>query len=93
MLPSRRTAQVDGFKMRWTQVGDLRSPGEVAAARQMDPIPRFARYLRHHGLLDDARDAELTERADAEVADAVDFASRAPLPPVERAFQDVYASR
>jgi len=29
-------------------------------------------------------------KADAEVADAVDFASHAEAPPVERAFADVY---
>src|SRR5438477_4331344 len=69
-----------------SQVGEMRGPAEVAEARRSDPIPRFAFYLRHHGLLDDAREAELSQRADDEVADAVDFASRAAPPAVERAF-------
>jgi pyruvate dehydrogenase E1 component alpha subunit len=64
----------------------------AAAARQFDPIPRFERYLRHHGLLDDTRISELAERADAEVVDGVQFAQQAALPPVARAFEDVYTS-
>jgi TPP-dependent pyruvate/acetoin dehydrogenase alpha subunit len=71
-------------------VGDTRGPREVAAARRHDPIPRFSRYLAHHGLLPEALVAELSARADNEVADAVDFAELAPLPPVTRAFEDVY---
>src|SRR5438067_4350845 len=91
--PALIEARVTRLGQHTSQVGDLRSPREVAAARRLDPIPRFAHYLRHHGLLDDAHEAALGERADAEVADAVEFASSAPAPPVERAFQDVYASR
>jgi TPP-dependent pyruvate/acetoin dehydrogenase alpha subunit len=72
-------------------VGDLRTPEQVAHLRRLDPIPRFARYLRHHGVLDEERDAELMRRADAEVNDAVEFASHAAAPPVERAFADVYS--
>jgi TPP-dependent pyruvate/acetoin dehydrogenase alpha subunit len=62
----------------------------MTAARRHDPIPRFGRYLSHHGLLDERLQAELSARADTEVADAVQFAEAAALPPVERAFQDVY---
>ena len=62
----------------------------TAAARHADPIPRYARYLRHVGLLDDAREREFVERADAEVTDGVEFARSAPEPPVERAREDVY---
>jgi len=90
--PALIEARVTRLGQHTSQVGDLRSPRQVAAARRHDPIPRFARYLRFHGLLDDAHEAALAERADAEVADAVDFASHAPLPPVERALQDVYGT-
>jgi TPP-dependent pyruvate/acetoin dehydrogenase alpha subunit len=77
-----------------SQVGDLRKPTALAAAaRQHDPIPRFARYLRAVGLLDDSVEAELGERADAEVADGVEFARRAADPPIARAFEDVYTVR
>jgi 2-oxoisovalerate dehydrogenase E1 component alpha subunit len=89
--PALIEARVQRLGQHTSQVGDLRKPRELsAAARHADPIPRFARYLRHVGVLDDARDAELAERADAEVRDGVDFARAAADPPVERARQDVY---
>jgi TPP-dependent pyruvate/acetoin dehydrogenase alpha subunit len=72
-------------------VGYLRPRAYIAVARRHDPIPRFGRYLRHHGLLDDRRADELSERADQEIADAVQFARQAAPPPRERAFRDVYA--
>jgi TPP-dependent pyruvate/acetoin dehydrogenase alpha subunit len=62
----------------------------VAAARRHDPIPRFARYLRHLGLLDEDRAAQVEQRADEEVRDAVEFAGHAPLPARDRAFADIY---
>jgi TPP-dependent pyruvate/acetoin dehydrogenase alpha subunit len=40
--------------------------------------------------LPEALVAELSARANSEVADAVDFARLAPPPPVARAFEDVY---
>src|SRR5262245_37441452 len=89
--PALIEARVQRLGQHTSQVGDLRKPRELsAAARHADPIPRFARYLRHVGVLDDAREAELVERADAEVVDGVDFARAAADPPVERARQDVY---
>jgi 2-oxoisovalerate dehydrogenase E1 component alpha subunit len=91
--PALIEARVRRLGQHTSQVGDLRKPSEVAdAVRHHDPIPRFARYLRHVGLLDDSRDAELSSRADAEVKDGVEFAEQQPNPPVERAFQDVYAT-
>src|SRR4051812_2121252 len=89
--PALIEARVQRLGQHTSQVGDLRKPRELsAAARHADPIPRFARYLRRVGLLDDARDAELAEKADAEVIDGVEFARSAPEPPVERAWRDVY---
>jgi 2-oxoisovalerate dehydrogenase E1 component alpha subunit len=88
--PALIEARVTRLGQHTSQVGDTREPREVAAARRHDPIPRFARYLSHHALLDAALDAELLARADSEVADAVAFAEKAPPPPAERAFRDVY---
>jgi 2-oxoisovalerate dehydrogenase E1 component alpha subunit len=88
--PALIEARVTRLGQHTSQVGDMRAPREVAAAWRKDPIPRFAHYLRHHDVLTDEIDRELAERAAAEVADAVEFASHAAPPPVERAFQDVY---
>src|SRR5438477_1189685 len=69
-----------------SQVGEMRGRAEMVAARRHDPVPRFARYLRYSGLLDEEHEAALASRAQDEVAEAVDFASRAAPPAVERAF-------
>jgi 2-oxoisovalerate dehydrogenase E1 component alpha subunit len=88
--PALIEARVTRLGQHTSQVGDTREPREMAEARRHDPIPRFGRYLRHHALLDDEVEGKLQARADAEVADAISFAEAAPLPPVERAFADVY---
>jgi len=75
-----------------SQVGENRGSAEMTAARRHDPVPRFARYLRYFGLLDGVQEAALLKRAEEEVADAVEFASHAAPPPVERAFEDVYGA-
>lgn len=90
--PALIEARVTRLGQHTSQVGDTREPKEMAAARRHDPIPRFGRYLRHHGLLDDAVQAEMDQRAEREVADGIAFASAAERPPRERAFADVYAS-
>src|SRR5438874_10013295 len=79
--PALIEARVTRLGQHTSQVGDNRGPREVAAARRHDPIPRFARYLTHHGLLNDTVQREMDERADSEVTDAVDFAAQAPPPP------------
>src|SRR5215469_5699827 len=88
--PALIEARVTRLGQHTSQVGESREPREMAAARRHDPIPRFGRYLRHHGLLDDRLQAEMDERAASEVEDAVANAERAANPPVERAFEDVY---
>jgi 2-oxoisovalerate dehydrogenase E1 component alpha subunit len=89
--PTLIEARVTRLGQHTSQVGDERSPRVVAEARHHhDPIPRFEQYLLKHGLLDADRGRELAGKADAEVADAVDFARRAPDPPRQRAFSDVY---
>src|SRR5262249_27838408 len=79
--PALIEARVTRLGQHTSQVGETREPKEMAAARRHDPIPRFGRYLRHHGLLDDALQSDLEGRADREVADGIEFASRAAPPP------------
>src|SRR5919199_504634 len=87
--PTLIEARVTRLAPHTSQVGDKRSPAAVAVARHRhDPIPRFERYLTEHRLLDAQTSRELVSRADAEVADAIEFAPRAPQPPPERAIQD-----
>ena len=88
--PTLIEARVARLGQHTNQVGDLRSPEELLVERSRDPLPRFAGYLREHGLLDDDRDAELRGRAAAEVQDAVEYARRAVPPPAEAAFEYVF---
>ncbi|MBV8952238.1 MAG: thiamine pyrophosphate-dependent dehydrogenase E1 component subunit alpha, partial [Actinobacteria bacterium] len=90
--PALIEARVTRIGQHTSQVGDERDPRQLAEARRHDPLPRFARYLRHHRVLDDGLEAEFQDRAQREVDDAVEFASKAPPPPPERAFADVYAT-
>jgi 2-oxoisovalerate dehydrogenase E1 component alpha subunit len=90
--PALIEARVTRLGQHTSQVGDSREPWEMAEARRHDPIPRFGRYLRHHGLLDDGLHARLSERAEAEVQDGIQFAARAEGPPTARAFEDVYGA-
>ncbi len=73
-----------------SQVGEDRGSAEMTAARRHDPIPRFARYLRYFNVLNGSQESAFLKRAEEEVAEAVEFASRAAPPPVEWAFKDVY---
>src|SRR5438309_7140197 len=69
--PALIEARVTRLGQHTSQVGDTRAPRQLADARRHDPIPRFSRYLVHHGLLNDRIQAEFGVRAEAEIADAV----------------------
>ncbi|MBI3988701.1 MAG: pyruvate dehydrogenase (acetyl-transferring) E1 component subunit alpha, partial [candidate division NC10 bacterium] len=58
--------------------------------RKRDPIPRLAAHLRERGLLADARDADIRERAHRRVTDAYAFARQSPYPEPAEAFQHVF---
>src|SRR6202048_156098 len=87
--PALIEARVTRLGQHTSQVGEMRGSAEMTAARRHDPVPRFARYLRHFGVLDDALEGALAKRAAEGAGDAVEFASHAAPPPVERAFMDV----
>ena len=88
--PALIEARVTRLGQHTSQVGDTRAPRQLAAARRHDPIPRFSRYLSRHGVLTGELAAEFSARADAEVADAIEFASHAAPPEVRQAIEDVY---
>ncbi|MES2263231.1 MAG: thiamine pyrophosphate-dependent dehydrogenase E1 component subunit alpha [Pseudomonadota bacterium] len=68
-----------------------RAKGEAEQARKNDPIPQLAAFLRAHGLLDDAADADLVAGAKTRVADAYAFARNSPDPQPEDALLHVFA--
>ncbi len=66
-----------------------RSAAELAAARERDPLPKVADYLRRAGLLSPAREAELERAVAAEIDAAEAQARAAPLPRGEEALEGV----
>ena len=75
--PTLIEARVARLGQHTSQVGDLRSPGDMAAARERDPLPRMAGYLREHQLLDEAELASLNAEVATEVEQAVAYAQAA----------------
>ena len=66
-----------------------RSAAELAEARERDPLPAVADYLRRAGLLPEAREAELERAVAAEIDAAEEQARAAPLPRGEEALEGV----
>jgi 2-oxoisovalerate dehydrogenase E1 component alpha subunit len=62
-------------------------------ARLHDPVHVFARYLRGQQLLTDELDAEIQQRVQRQVEDALARAEAAPSPEAETAFDQVYSDR
>jgi 2-oxoisovalerate dehydrogenase E1 component alpha subunit len=60
-------------------------------ARGRDPLNVFGSYLRLQGLLDDASQRSMRERAQQSVDAALEEADAAPVPAPETAFDHVYA--
>jgi len=67
-----------------------RSREEVAQARQRDPLDRFHGQLVSAGLLNDATEKEIHERAAAVIDEATDYAESAPYPDPATAMRHVY---
>jgi pyruvate dehydrogenase E1 component alpha subunit len=68
-----------------------RPKGEVEALRKNDPIPALATELRSRGLLDDAQDRSIKQRAESRVAAAFEFARKSEYPAAEEATEHVFA--
>jgi 2-oxoisovalerate dehydrogenase E1 component alpha subunit len=68
-----------------------RPESEREEARHRDPLNVFARYLRAHDLLDDARESEMRKRVQETVEAALEEAEAAPEPQADTAFDHVYA--
>jgi pyruvate dehydrogenase E1 component alpha subunit len=68
-----------------------RSKDEVAEWKASDPIDALITLLRREGLLDDDALAAIEASISAEIDDAVEFAERGTLEPVEHLTRHVYA--
>lgn len=68
-----------------------RDDDEVMSWLERDPIDRFGGFLRERGIWDDGKQAKLEEDIKAEIAEAIVYAEKLGIPPVETMFDDVYA--
>jgi 2-oxoisovalerate dehydrogenase E1 component alpha subunit len=68
-----------------------RPDAEVSSWQEKDPIERLRRYMESHIGWDKASDEKVWEAARSEVIEAIAAAERAPGPPVNSLFDDVYA--
>jgi pyruvate dehydrogenase E1 component subunit alpha len=69
-----------------------RSEEETARLRALDPVPAFRSRLIEAGVFDEQAAAGIDAEAEQIVADAVDFADRAPAPGTDGLFDYVYAT-
>lgn len=70
---------------------DYRSDEEVEQWKERDPIPRYEVYLKESGALDDDAIAEIRQRIEAEIEEAVEFAENSPRPEGDAYLSHVYA--
>jgi 2-oxoisovalerate dehydrogenase E1 component alpha subunit len=67
-----------------------RKETEVDAWKSKDPNVRFRAFLEKRGLWNDGKQTELEERVAAELQECVKSAEKAPPPPLESMFEEVY---
>jgi len=68
-----------------------RSEEELLEWKSRDPIPQFEAYLREKKILSEEGLAEITQKIQQEIDEAVQFAEENPYPEPESALEDLYA--
>lgn len=82
------------YRFRGHYEGDpqvYRLPGEMEEWRQRDPVPAFRKRLLDSGLFDETVLKGVEAEVQAQLEEAVAFASAAPVPEVSEAMAGVYA--
>jgi pyruvate dehydrogenase E1 component alpha subunit len=69
-----------------------RSDEEVEMWRKRDPVERLRKHLEEQRIWNDAEQQKLEEELNREILDAVAEAEKAPPPPVESLFEDVFST-
>jgi pyruvate dehydrogenase E1 component alpha subunit len=93
----RRPALIETMTYRWRghSVADAgkvyRTPDEVEAWKERDPIARYAAILMDRGVLDDDALAQMKKDVSQEVSDAISEAASAPVPDPDGLYTHVYA--
>ncbi len=82
------------YRFRGHSMGDperYRTKDEITKWQDEDPIGRFRKYLIDQRIATESVIAELEERVEKEVAEAVQFAETSPEPAPEALFENIYA--
>ena len=85
------------YRWRGHHMGDqgdtygYRNAEEIESWMERCPIQRFKGYLVDNSLVDEKRLAEIDQRIQQQIDDAVEFAKNAPYPDPAEVYQDVYA--
>jgi pyruvate dehydrogenase E1 component alpha subunit len=93
----RRPALIETMTYRWRghSVADAgkvyRTPDEVEAWKERDPIARYAAILMDRGVLDEDALAQMKKDVSQEVSDAISEAASAPVPDPDGLYTHVYA--
>lgn len=85
--------EANTFRFRGHNFGDDNAyiPAEqMAAAKELDPLPRLRELLLARGIADEAALATIDQEIQAEVEDARQFAEDSPMPPLSELGTDVY---
>jgi pyruvate dehydrogenase E1 component alpha subunit len=69
-----------------------RTPDEVAALKEHDPVVTFAAKLMENGVLDEAAAKKIDQEETAIVVEAAKFAEASPFPDVSTLFDYTYAT-
>ena len=86
MITYRWRGHVEGDPMTY------RTREEIKEWQEKDPVPRFEKVLRDKGLLAEEDIARIQKEAEAEVAEAQQFAEESPDPDPEKILTKVYAT-
>jgi TPP-dependent pyruvate/acetoin dehydrogenase alpha subunit len=89
-LVEAKTFRLSGHAFRGPRPEE-RDPELLESWRQRDPIGRTRQHLLGSGILDHARDADLTADVAREIEDAVKFAEASPWPDVESALVGLFS--
>ena len=83
-----RTYRYRGHSMSDPQ--QYRTKEELEEYQQVDPIERLRRYILENGIAAEKKIAEIQDRVEMKVLDAVEFAENADLPAPEALYDDMY---
>lgn len=87
---------IESITYRWlghssSDPGRYRTKEEVEAWKQKDPIEKLRKYMLENNIASEEELASIQAEVKAAVEEAVVFAENSPLPPLESAFEDIYA--